>query len=113
MEIFCHHLYEFEKGLRDLILYTGKKENKELIESKLKNRNIAYYIVDVNEYKINVFFGDKYALEVLKIFGDKPLNKLSDEEDYILGILLGYDRMKQCKRYLKRKKGVISEPLVG
>ena len=29
---------------------------------------------------------------------------LEKEEDFILGIMLGYDRLRQCERYLKRKR---------
>jgi hypothetical protein len=32
------------------------------------------------------------------------LSNLTDEEDFILGTMLGYDRVKQCERYLKRKR---------
>jgi len=32
------------------------------------------------------------------------LSDLTDEEDFILGTMLGYDRVKQCERYLKRKR---------
>ena len=32
------------------------------------------------------------------------LSNLTDEEDFILGTMLGYDRVKQCERYLRRKR---------
>jgi len=31
------------------------------------------------------------------------LNNYTDEEDFILGIMLGYDRYKQCDRFIKRR----------
>ena len=34
----------------------------------------------------------------------RSLSDLTDEEDFILGVMLGYDRLKQCERYLKRKR---------
>jgi len=36
---------------------------------------------------------------------------LTDEEDFILGTMLGYDRVKQCERYLKRKKSLLKHNL--
>jgi hypothetical protein len=62
--------------------------------------------------KINIFFGNKNCINVLKSFGDKPLYKFTDEEDFILGIMLGYCRKKQCERFLKRKKAHINNNVV-
>ena len=36
MEVFIHHIYEYEKGLRSLILHTTSATNREKIEAKLK-----------------------------------------------------------------------------
>jgi hypothetical protein len=41
---------------------------------------------------------------VIREIGDKKLNELTPEEDFILGIMLGYDRLRQCNRYLKQKE---------
>lgn len=102
MEIFCHHIYEYEKGLRNLILHTAQEINKDFIEMKLKSRQIPYIIYKVNEEKINVFFGNIYCIEVIKEIGKSDLKEYTDEEDFILGIMLGYDRVQQCERYIKR-----------
>lgn len=102
--IFAHHLYEYEKGLRNLVLYTTCAKDKLFIAATLKRRNVAYYITEVNHKKINVFFGKPQCVEVVRPIGCQPLTELTDEEDFILGIMLGYDRLKQCERYLQRKK---------
>ena len=39
----------------------------------------------------------------MQTFVDKPLNKLTPEEDFMLGIMLGYDISMQCERYCKPK----------
>ena len=36
----------------------------------------------------------------------RPLNKLTPEEDFILGAMLGYDICQQCKRYCGKKGGI-------
>ena len=101
--VFLHHIYEFKKGLRSLILTTEKIHNKEFIESKLVNENIPYVIQPVgdNGKIINVYFGNEDCINVVKTF-KRPLNKLTDEQDFMLGIMLGYDKILQCQRYLKR-----------
>lgn len=103
MEVFCHHLYEFEKGLRDLILHTTEAENKKFIKKRLENNDIPYIIYHVNAEKINVFFGHEKCIEVIKRIGKKDMNDYTDEEDFILGSMLGYDRVQQCERYIQRK----------
>jgi hypothetical protein len=103
MQVFVHHLYEYKKGLRNLILHTTKAEHEEAIVRKLESNQIDYLIQHIGEHKINVFFGAKDCVDVMSNFVHKSLTNLTDEEDFILGIMLGYDRLKQCERYLKRK----------
>lgn len=101
--VFIHHMYEFEKGLRNMILHTTKKEYKQNIEEKLRKNGIDYIIYEIPFGKINVFFGNKNCVDVIRAIGKDNLSKYSDEEDFIIGIMLGYDRIKQCERYIKRK----------
>jgi hypothetical protein len=103
MKVLNHHIYEYKRGLRNLILHTTKKSDKDPIEKRLQDENIDYLVTKVNDSKINVFFGHQSCIEVVKSFEITSLNKLTDEQDFILGIMLGYDRLKQCNRYLKRK----------
>ncbi|MGM0370118.1 MAG: DUF2023 family protein, partial [Bacillota bacterium] len=103
MNVFRHHLYEFEKGLRNLILHTTEAKKKKFIEKRLKDNNIPYIIYNVTSEKINVFFGNESCINVVKQIGKSDLKDYTDEEDFMLGIMLGYDRVKQCQRYMKRQ----------
>ena len=104
MNVFTHHIQEYKKGLRTLVLYTTKASNRDAIEKRLQREMIDYYIREVNETKINVFFGNSICIDVIKQMNFESLSNLTDEEDFILGTMLGYDRVKQCERYLKRKR---------
>lgn len=106
LRVFNHHIYEYKKGLRNLILTTEKAKYRDVIEEKLQHNGISYIIHDIKGDKINVYFGADPCIEVVKTFSPK-LNKLTPEQDFILGIMLGYDRIKQCERYLKTKNKVI------
>ena len=106
MSVFNHHLYEYKKGLRSLVLHTGNIKEKNIIEKRLKKETINYYIQKVNSTKINVFFGDDRCIKIIKQIRNRLLSELTEEEDFILGIMLGYDRLQQCERYLKKKKRV-------
>ncbi len=103
MQIFLHHIYEFKKGLRNLVLHTMSKEEQYLAENLLNKKGIYYKIQNINERKINVFFGKTQCVKIVESFGNKSLTAITDEQDFILGIMLGYDRTQQCDRYIKRK----------
>lgn len=98
--VFHHHIYEFKKGLRNLVLTTEKSINRKVIVDRLAKENIDFIVHKIAENKINVYFGKKSCIDVIKTF-DKKLSKLSPEQDFILGTMLGYDRLQQCDRYLK------------
>jgi hypothetical protein len=100
MSIFQHHIYEFKKGLRNLVLYTGPAEYRRSIETRLSKSGIDYLIYPLGKARINVFFGHAVCVEVVRRMGCENLADLSDEHDFMLGIMLGYDRIKQCERYL-------------
>lgn len=102
LQILRHHIYEYRKGVRNMILHTLKKREEQEAIRLLKSKKLNYLVMDVSEKKINLFFGDSDCIEIVKSFGFKPLNELSVEQDFILGIMLGYDRTNQFKRYLKR-----------
>ena len=104
MQVFIHHIYELKKGLRRLVLHTCLTEEIPFVEAKLKRDNITYLLHPVSEQKINVFFGEKVCIEVLRKFSTLRLHRLTDQEDFILGTLLGYDLKLQCRRFLKKRE---------
>ena len=108
MEVFIHHIYEYQKGIRNLILHTTDKKNIEIIKEKLNSENIDYIIYPLGKQRINVLFGAKECVEVIKNINKLSLTAYTPEEDFILGIMLGYDRRKQCERFLKFKEKAIS-----
>lgn len=113
--VFLHHIYEYKKGLRNLILHTTIKENESKIRERLERDRIAYHIYPLGRQKINVFFGEQTCIDVIQQIGKASLAEYTDEEDFILGIMLGYDRRKQCERYLQRKKNQLQsqDQLIG
>lgn len=103
MQVFYHLVYEYQKGLRDLCLYTCTREFEEKIKAALEKQNIQYLIYQIENNKINVFFGMPACLEIVKQFSCEELNKISVEEDFILGMMLGYAKPQQYERFLARK----------
>ena len=103
MQVFYHLVYEYQKGLRDLCLWTCRSELCDKITQALESQQINYLIIPIDGDKINIFFGMPTCLEIIKQFSNEELNKITDEEDFILGMMLGYAKPQQYDRYLKRK----------
>ncbi|MBO7440120.1 MAG: DUF2023 family protein [Bacteroidales bacterium] len=100
MKVLSHHIYEYKKGLRQLILHTLPSKFRFEAEARLRFAGIDFLTRQVTSEKINIFFGAKECIEVIKHIGDKPFNEYTPEEDFILGVLLGYDKIQECNRYL-------------
>ena len=99
-----HLIYEYKKKMRNLILCTAANEYIEDIEAKLIKNNIPYLIHRFSFSKVNIFFGEELCLRIVRQFSNLNLNKLTDEEDFMLGIMLGYGNLQQYERYLTRKQ---------
>ena len=102
MDVLAHLIYEYRKKLRSLALHTFHASDRERVERKLQQLNIDYLLQAVTPQKFNVFFGETACVNIVRQIGTKPLNQYTPEEDFMLGIMLGYDRLQQCNRYLKR-----------
>ncbi len=101
MRVFNHHIYEYRKGLRNLILHTISSEFRDKIEQKLNKYEIAYVIYPLKNGNINVFFGATECVNVITTIGKPNLTEYTPDEDFILGTMLGYDRLQQCRRFLQ------------
>ncbi len=93
-----------------MVLHTMLAGQKDEVEKLLKKRGICFFTQNVTLNKINIFFGNPDCIEVIKSFGNISLSEYSPEQDFILGILLGYDSDIQCKRYLSKKDKVNPYP---
>jgi hypothetical protein len=106
MKVLTHHIYEYKKGLRHLVLHTLDVSFKPQAELKLQQQGIDYTVRYVTPSKINLFFGDAECIRIIDAIGNKGLSEFTPEEDFMLGTMLGYDRLQQCIRYLRKKENV-------
>jgi len=98
--LFSHMIYEYKKGIRRLVLYTARCPEADDCRLKLRKNSISWFETESKDGKVNFFFGDAHCISIIESFGTKPLNELDEKEDFILGVLLGYDLTRQCERYL-------------
>lgn len=104
MKFLVHHLYEYRKGVRQMFMMTLPAQEAPPVTRRLEAESIDYYVHEVNASKVNVLFGRAAWVETARNVVTKPLSRLSPEEDFILGTLLGYDKEQQCLRFLAMSK---------
>ena len=104
MKVLMNHIYEYKKGVRQMILFTCNARYEDFAVNRLKSQGIEYIIQRVGNSNINIFFGRKQCLDAIRIIVDKPLARLTPEQDFIIGALLGYDICCQCERFCERKQ---------
>jgi prepilin-type N-terminal cleavage/methylation domain-containing protein len=100
LKVFSHHVYEYRKGLRNLVLHTTRAEHRPQVEARLAKHEIDYVVYALGNERINIFFGAFECVEVVRRIGKPRLADYTPEEDFMLGTMLGYDRLAQCRRYL-------------
>ena len=103
MKVLMNHIYEYEKGVRQMVLYTFNGKYEQAVVNRLRNEGIDFVAQRIGNGNVNLFFGRKACIDAIRLFVTRPLYELSPEEDFILGALLGYDITMQCERYCKRK----------
>lgn len=104
MQVFGHHVYEYRKGLRNLVLHTVSNLDLEAAVHRLEIAGIEYQTYPVKETdRTNIFFGSDESVDVIRMIGKENLNDYTPEEDFMLGTMLGYDRRQQCARYLEQR----------
>ena len=104
LKVFMNHIYEYKKGVRRMILFTFNNRYTKAIIQRIESQHIAYLLQPVGKgERMNLFFGKPECIETIRMMVDKPLNRLTPEEDFILGAMLGYDICAQCERYCERK----------
>ncbi|MDO4930548.1 MAG: DUF2023 family protein [Bacteroidales bacterium] len=106
MKLFMHQIYEFRKGVRNLVLCTMCPTCAAILRERLDTLKIDHLTQPVSDKKVNLYFGDKLCLEAVKTFVHKPLSQLTPAEDFMLGAMLGYDIRQQCKRFCQRSRAI-------
>lgn len=104
MKVLIHHVYEFRKGLRSLVMHTLPARLADEATAKLRHFGIDYHLQPCQPDKVNIYFGARECVDVVRqITCGKKLAEMTPEEDFVLGSMLGYDTRKQCERYLRKR----------
>lgn len=87
-----------------MILFTCNAKYEEYATNRLQHQNIEFIVQRAGNANINIFFGRRQCLDAIRMIVNRPLARLSPEEDFIIGALLGYDICCQCERFCERKQ---------
>ena len=82
LKVLVNHIYEYQKGVRPMVLFTCKKQYEEFATSRLANQDISFVTQPVGNKNINIFFGKEECINAIKLMVNRPLNQLSPEEDF-------------------------------
>ena len=103
LKVLMNHIYEYEKGVRRMVLYTFNKAYESCAVDRLQRRHIDYILQPAGRGTVNLFFGRRECLAAIRLIVTKPLNELTPEEDFMLGAMLGYDITMECERFCMLK----------
>jgi hypothetical protein len=103
MTVIQHQMYEIGKGVRHLALVTVPEDEARRAMPRVRARGMECFTQPLRAGRVNLVFGQGPCVAVARELLLRGLNAISDEEDFILGALLGYDCRQQCERYLRRK----------
>ena len=67
LKVFLNHIYEFKKGVRQMVLYTTNKKYEAFAVKRLTDQKISYVIQPVGNGRINLFFGRKECIEAIRL----------------------------------------------
>lgn len=95
------YIYEIKKGTKLMALITTDSAKTKRYVEKIKKNMLSSAVVPLGK-KDNIFFGISECVDIFRGFYKNDLSLLSAQEDFILGIMLGYNRVEQCKRYLNK-----------
>lgn len=107
IRLLFNRIYEYQKGIRHLFLSTIEIDLVEYVCYKLDQEGIPYLLQPIPRQKerYNLFFGRRECIDAVRVLVvDRSLSTLSAEEDFMLGVMLGYDTCMQCHRYCKKKQ---------
>ena len=57
MKVLMNHIYEYQKGVRRMVLFTLNRKYEEFAIRRLESQNISYIVQPVGSDRLNLYFG--------------------------------------------------------
>ena len=75
MKVLMNHIYEYQKGVRQMVLYTFNKKYEQFAIARLEHQHIDYLIKPVGKENLNLFFGTSSAQK--RISSSEPCSAMT------------------------------------
>ena len=67
MRVLLNHIYEYQKGMRRMVLYTFHKRYMRYAIERLQRQGIDYVISPLQGDNVNLFFGRRECLDAIRL----------------------------------------------
>ena len=68
-----NHIYEYQKGVRSMVLFTLNRKYEEFAIRRLESQNISYIVQPVGSDRLNLYFGREECLNAIRMIVTRPL----------------------------------------
>ena len=75
MKVLMNHIYEYEKGVRRLVLYTFNACYAAYAVEKLERKHIDYILRSAGRDTVNLFFGKKECIAAIGRIVEEPFGR--------------------------------------
>ena len=66
MKVLMNHIYEYKKGVRQMVLYTFNEKYRDFAVNRLEKQSIDYIIQPVGNGRVNLFFGKRECMAAIR-----------------------------------------------
>ena len=67
MKVLMNHIYEYKKGVRQMVLFTMNKRYETFALQRLDHQNIPYVLQPAGKNTVNLYFGRRECLEAIRL----------------------------------------------
>lgn len=67
MKVLMNHIYEYQKGVRRMVLFTFNKRYADFALRRLESYGIDYIVQTVNDNVLNLYFGRRECLDAIRL----------------------------------------------
>ena len=67
LKVLMNHIYEYKKGVRQMILFTMNKRYEQFAIQRLERQNIPYVLQPAGKNTLNLYFGKKECLDAIRL----------------------------------------------
>ena len=72
LKVLMNHIYEFRKGVRQMVLFTCHKRYEAFARQRLEHMGIPYLVQPAGKQNLNLYFGRSECLDAIRLIVNRP-----------------------------------------